>query len=76
MKRLTRVAIVDGVDVYFHWSTFLIGGLLIASDLPHPQMAVVTVGSFLGILMIHEWGHVVAARRRKGVAWSIEKWTH
>ena len=28
MRRLTRVARVDGVDVYFHWSTFVLGGLL------------------------------------------------
>jgi Zn-dependent protease len=72
MKRLTRVARVDGVDVYLHWSTLLFGGLLLASSLPHVQMAVVVIGAYLGVLMVHEWGHVIAARRRGCSAWSIE----
>jgi Zn-dependent protease len=72
MKRLTRVARVDGVDINFHWSTFILGGLLVLSALPKLREALVAVGAYLSILLIHEWGHVVAARRRRCVAWSIE----
>jgi Zn-dependent protease len=72
MKRLTRVVRVDGVDVYFHWSTFVVGGVLLLGSLPSLQVALVAVGAYLGVLLLHEWGHVLAARRRRCVAWSIE----
>ena len=73
MKRLTRVARIDGVDVYVHWATFLIGGIVLIGSLPKRlEITLVAVGAYLGILLIHEWGHVVAGRRRGSVAWSIE----
>jgi stage IV sporulation protein FB len=72
MKRLTRIARIDGVDVYFHWSTFAIGGLVLVRSFPQLKVALVAIAAYLGILMIHEWGHVIAARRRRCAAWSIE----
>jgi len=72
MKRLIRVARIDAVDVYFHWSTMLVGGLVLIWYRDRLELTLAAVAAYLGVAMIHEWGHVVAARRRRCVAWSIE----
>jgi Zn-dependent protease len=72
MRRLTRLTRIDGVDVNLHWSTLVICALIVAFSLPNPTNALVLILSFFAILMVHEWGHVIAARRCRCVAWSIE----
>jgi Zn-dependent protease len=66
------VARIDGVDLYIHWSTFVVAALAVLAALPRPEGALLLIGGYLAIVMIHEWGHVIAARRRRCVAWSIE----
>lgn len=72
MKRLTLKARIKGVDVYFHWSILLAGGVIIAGSWPRVHLGLTVAGAGLAILLIHEWGHVYAARRRRCDVWSVE----
>jgi hypothetical protein len=72
MKRLTHVVRIDGVDVYFHWSTLLIGVMLLVYGFQYFLDALALLAGYCGLLLVHEWGHVVAARSRRCAAYSIE----
>jgi Zn-dependent protease len=69
--RLTRVAQVRGVDVYVHWSIFAIGILILAGLVRKPASTLVGVAAYLGLLMVHESGHLIMARRRGYQAFSM-----
>jgi Zn-dependent protease len=62
--RLTRVAQVRGVDVYVHWSIFAIGILILAGAIRKPASTLIGMAAYLGLLIIHESGHLMMARRR------------
>lgn len=68
---LARVARVSHVDIYVHWSVFLIGALVLWSARRNPLPAVVGLTAYLAILLIHESGHLIIARRRGYDALSI-----
>jgi Zn-dependent protease len=69
--RLTRVAQVRGVDVYIHWSIFAIGILVLAGLVRNPAPTVFGMAAYLGLLIIHESGHLIMARRRGYQAFSM-----
>jgi Zn-dependent protease len=64
------------VDVYFHWATLVVGAAILIRillrSLSQLSVAVVALAGYFAVLLVHEWGHVVVARRRRCVAWSIE----
>jgi Zn-dependent protease len=72
LKRLTRVARVKGVEVYFHWSVFLIGSLILLGAFRQPLVALVGLVAYLSVLLIHEAGHLIVAHRMGYDALSIE----
>lgn len=61
--RLTRVLRVKGVDVYLHWSVFLILVLMLLNAGRKPVVTIVGIVCYLGVLLVHETGHLVAAQR-------------
>jgi Zn-dependent protease len=63
---------VKGVDVYFHWSVFLIGSLILLGALRQPLVALVGLAAWLSVLLIHEFGHLIVANRMGYDALSIE----
>jgi Zn-dependent protease len=69
---LTRIARISRVDIYVHWSTFLIGALILLGTLRKPLQTLVGLTGYLAILMVHESGHLIIARRRGYDALSIE----
>jgi Zn-dependent protease len=69
--RLTRVAQVRGVDVYVHWSIFAIGALILLRSARKPLTTVIGLAAYLSLLIIHESGHLIMARRRGYQAYSI-----
>lgn len=74
MPRLIRVARVAGIDIHLHWSAVVLVALLLFSGLETIERMDVTVAAvmgYLGVLLIHEWGHVIAARRRRCAVWDI-----
>jgi len=54
---------VFGAHVYIHWSAMVVMGALLASAIRTPLLAVITLGSYFGILFVHEAGHALFARR-------------
>jgi Zn-dependent protease len=69
--RLTRMAQVRGVDIYVHWSIFAIGILILAGLVRKPASTLLGMAAYLGLLIIHESGHLMMARRRGYQAFSI-----
>jgi len=69
--RLTRVAQVCGVDVYVHWSIFAIGILILAGAVRRPALTLPGMAAYVGLLIIHESGHLMVARRRGYQAFSM-----
>jgi Zn-dependent protease len=55
---------IRGIDVYVHWTVFLIAGLILLGALQSPGVSLVGLASYFGVLLIHEYGHLVAARRK------------
>ena len=60
---LTRVMRIRGVDVYVHWTVFLIALLLLWFAGRKPVMTLTGIVSLLGLLLLHECGHMIAAQR-------------
>jgi stage IV sporulation protein FB len=69
--RLTRVAQVCGVDVYLHWSILAIGILIVLGAARRPATTLIGLAAWLGLLIIHESGHLIMARRRGCQAFSM-----
>src|SRR5580692_10767380 len=69
--RLTRVAQIRGVDVYVHWSIFAIGILILAGAIQKPASTLLGMAAYLGLLILHESGHLMMARRRGYQAFSM-----
>lgn len=63
LGRLTRVTTIRGVDVLVHWSVFAIAGIILLASLKHPLPIIVALACYLGVLLIHECGHMIAAQR-------------
>jgi Zn-dependent protease len=72
MKRHVAVGRVSGVPVHVHWSVVAIAFVMVGSSVEHPGMALVAVTCYLGVLLLHEWGHMAAAHRKGLTVWSIE----
>ncbi|MEI9977012.1 MAG: hypothetical protein WDO73_36155 [Ignavibacteriota bacterium] len=69
--RLTRVARVSGVDVYVHWSVFVIAIVIFARLTLKPASTLIGMAAYLGLLILHESGHLAMARRRGYLAFSM-----
>jgi stage IV sporulation protein FB len=72
LGRLTRIARISRVDIYMHWSTFLICALILLGALRKPLQTLVGLTGYLAILIVHDSGHLIIARRRGYDALSIE----
>jgi Zn-dependent protease len=66
-----------GVQVYVHWSWFLVAWLEISTRRHIYSAAIWNVAEYLGlflIVLLHEFGHVLACRQTGGVANEIVLW--
>jgi membrane-associated protease RseP (regulator of RpoE activity) len=72
IDRLTHVGRIDRVDVYVHWSVFAIAIIMLMGVLRQPVTTLVGIASWMGVLFLHEFGHMFAARRRGSHVESIE----
>jgi len=70
--KLTHVGWIRGVDLYIHWSVFLIVAIMIVGTIQRPIVTVVGLFSYFSILLVHECGHMIAAQRRRCKVWAIE----
>lgn len=69
--RLTRVTKVCGVDVWVHWSIFAIAILILAGAVRKPVTSLIGMAAYLALLIVHESGHLIVARRRGYQAFSM-----
>jgi stage IV sporulation protein FB len=60
--RLTPVLRIKGVNVFVHWSVFVIAAIMLLGTIRRPVMTFVGVACYLSVILIHECGHMVAAQ--------------
>jgi stage IV sporulation protein FB len=72
IDRLTLVFGLKGVDVFVHWTVFLIAAIMVYATRRSPWVTLSAGASWLGLLLLHECGHMIAARRRHTPVISIE----
>jgi Zn-dependent protease len=54
---------IFGAQVQIHWSVFLVMGGILALSIRTPIIALITICSYFGIILLHEAGHAFFARR-------------
>ena len=72
MRGFGRIVRVAGTTVYVHWTVVAIAAIALLVDLKNAASTIFLVASYLGVLLLHEWGHARTARRRGYAVWSIE----
>ena len=69
--RLVEIMQINGVKVFFHWSVLLIGVLILLGAVENPRLAFTVLLAYYGVILIHECGHMIAARRKGCIVSSI-----
>ena len=69
---LTEVMRIRGVGVYLHWTVLLIAIIILLNVIRHPLTSLLGLMAYLGVLLIHESGHLIAAQRMHCKVFSIE----
>ena len=72
IDRLTRIVRLKGVDVFVHWTVLLSGAIMVYATRRNPWVTLTAGSSYLGLLLLHECGHMIAAHRRHTQVSSIE----
>ena len=70
--KLVEIIEINGVKVFFHWSVLLIGGLILLGAVEDPRLAFTVLAACYSVILIHECGHMVAARCKGCLVTSIE----
>jgi hypothetical protein len=73
MRGFGRIGRVAGTTVYVHWSVVAIATIALLVDVKNVASTLFLVAAYLGVLLLHEWGHARAARRKGYGVWSIER---
>lgn len=68
----TRLLSVRGVDVFIHWTIFLIAGFMIYATYRKPWVTIAGGMAWLALILLHECGHMIAAHRMRSKVLSIE----
>ena len=71
-SKMIPVMEIKGVRVLVHWSVLLIGALILVGALEDPLLAFAVLGSYYGLILLHECGHMFAALGRGSDVLSIE----
>jgi Zn-dependent protease len=58
-----RLLRIRGVDIFFHWSVLLIAAVILANAFSKFWLALVGGLSYIGVILLHECGHMYAAQR-------------
>ena len=70
--RLTRFLRFRRVDVSAHWSVLLISAIIPMGALHDPLVSLVGLTAYWGVLLLHEYGHVIAAQRLRCEVFAVE----
>jgi membrane-associated protease RseP (regulator of RpoE activity) len=63
---------IRGVGVFVHWTVLLICAVILLNVIRHPLASLLGLAAYLGVLLIHESGHLFAAQRMHCRVFSIE----
>lgn len=67
---MIRLFQFQGIPVFAHWSVLAIASFILVANWRDLLLAAAAVGSYLGVIAVHELGHAVVARRlRCHVLW-------
>ena len=58
--------------MYLHWTVLLIALIILLNVIRHPLASLLGLAAYLGVLLIHEAGHMIAAQRLRCEVFSIE----
>jgi hypothetical protein len=72
LKKLIEIMQIRGVKVFVHWSVLLIGAIILLGAVEDAPLAFTVLGSYYGVILLHECGHMVAAQRKGCAVRSIE----
>src|SRR5258708_18762140 len=72
IDKLTEVLRIDGVPVYVHWSVLLIAMFILVNVIHSPATSLLGLIAYMGVLFIHESGHLIAAQRMRCEVSSIQ----
>jgi membrane-associated protease RseP (regulator of RpoE activity) len=64
VDRLTQIMRINRVNVYVHWSVFLIAAIMLSNAFRQPLVTLVGLVCYLSVLFVHECGHMIAAHRK------------
>src|SRR6266536_460598 len=71
-SRLLPFGSVAGVPIYVHSTALLSAAIIIVAAHSWPELALSLPAALLAILLVHEFGHVFAARAAGSQVWSVE----
>lgn len=54
---------IFGAPVYIHWSALLVMGGLLGFSFNSPVLAIISICSYFGVILLHEAGHAYFARK-------------
>jgi Zn-dependent protease len=72
LRKLTELMKINGVSVYVHWSVLVIAALMLLNAARRPMLTLVGLTAWLGVMLIHECGHMIAAQRKNCAVFSIK----
>lgn len=64
IDQLTHIGRINRVDVFVHWSVFAIAAVMLFGVIERPVTTLVGIACWMGVLLLHECGHMVAAQQR------------
>lgn len=68
----THVGRIDRVDVYVHWSVLAIAAFMLIGVWQKPLTTLIGIACWMGVMLLHECGHMFAAKMRHSAVYSIE----
>jgi stage IV sporulation protein FB len=63
---------IQRVPVYAHWSVVVLAIVILFGAIEQPAVTLGAWTAYFGLLLIHEYGHMIIARRRRCDVFSIE----
>ena len=58
--------------MYLHWTVLVVWAVILLNAISNPVLSLVGLFCYTGVLLIHEWGHLIAAQRLNCRVYSIE----
>lgn len=71
IDRFTHVGRINNVDILVHWSVLAIAAVMLFGIAQRPFTTLVGIACWMGVLLLHECGHMLAAQKRGSRVYEI-----